>query len=71
MAEGRQRESWQHTSALMALVAQAMGGKQKPDDFNPFAEKHKPLPKMSMKDLKPLLMRTVKQRSPAATPNGQ
>jgi len=44
MAEGRAKENWQHTSALMALIANAHRDPKKgkafePDDFNPYSEK--------------------------------
>lgn len=40
MAEAKRKESWEHTSALMALVAGALTGKEcKPSDFNPYADK--------------------------------
>ena len=44
MAEGLGRERWAHTSAVMALIANAHRDPKKagvftPDDFNPFAER--------------------------------
>ena len=44
MAEGRAKEAWQHTSALMALLANIHRNPKKgrafePDDFNPYSEK--------------------------------
>lgn len=39
MSEAKKREDWEHTSALMALVASILssGQKYKPSDFNPYA----------------------------------
>ena len=44
MAEGRQRDSWSHTSAVLALVANTHRDPRRrsafrPQDFDPFAEK--------------------------------
>lgn len=44
MAEGRAKETWQHTSALMALIANAHRDPKKgkvfePDDFNPYVSR--------------------------------
>lgn len=41
MAEGRSRESWGHTSAILAMIHNAIPGMKKadmksPSDFNPF-----------------------------------
>ena len=46
MAEGRQRDSWSRTSAVLALTANCNRDPKKqraftPDDFNPFAVKAK------------------------------
>lgn len=47
MAEGRQRENWSHTSATLALLANAHRDPKRrapfrPQDFDPFAEKTPP-----------------------------
>jgi len=63
MAEGRQREQWNHTAQLLALVynthrdpkAQAL----KPADFHPLAGKQASLPKV--KDLSVLKTVFVKE----------
>ncbi len=44
MAEARGRDNWQHTSALLALLANIhrdpkRSGPFKPDDFNPYAQR--------------------------------
>ena len=43
MAESKQREAWNHTAAVMALLANIHRGKGRsaysPNDFNPFAPK--------------------------------
>jgi len=46
MAEGAQRERWQRTSCILALIANAnrdpkKGRRFKPADFNPFAPRRK------------------------------
>lgn len=44
MAEGHHKDMWQHTSSVMALIANVnrdpkKGRPFKPADFNPYAEK--------------------------------
>ena len=44
MAEGAQKERWQHTSCILSLIANAnrdpkKGRRFKPADFNPFARR--------------------------------
>ena len=42
MAEARQREMWNHTSSVMALLANAHRGKRatfSPEDFHPFSKR--------------------------------
>ena len=40
MSEAKRKEDWEHTSALMALVANPLSDKKhKPSDFNPYAQK--------------------------------
>ena len=56
MAEGRQRDSWSHTSAVLALVANTHRDPRRrsafrPQDFDPFAEKTPP-PKADVRILK-------------------
>ena len=47
MAEGRQEAAWGRTSAILAMLAEANRDKKKkptpfkPDDFNPFAGRHR------------------------------
>ena len=46
MAEGKSQDSWQHTSAILCLIANANRDPKKtrafkPSDFNPFSRKSK------------------------------
>jgi hypothetical protein len=53
MAEGRQRDQWNHTSHLLAMLYNAFRGKSArvlaPRDFHPFAP---PKPKVTLRQLK-------------------
>lgn len=56
MAEGRRKDAWSHTSALLALIANAHRDPKKskpfePDDFSPFANRRRCEPKLVTKDL--------------------
>ena len=56
MAEGRRKDAWSHTSALLALIANAHRDPKKskpfePDDFSPFASRKRCEPKLVTKDL--------------------
>lgn len=47
MAEAKQREAWNHTAALLALMVNLTRNPKKskpakPEDFNPFIKKAKP-----------------------------
>ncbi|MFA6805223.1 MAG: hypothetical protein WCR17_04530 [Candidatus Methanomethylophilaceae archaeon] len=55
MVTGRRKESWTHTSALIALIYNALSKEPKsPDDFNPYADgkEKEPIKKVKVKDLK-------------------
>lgn len=54
MVNGKRKEAWSHTSALIALVHNALSKEPKnPEDFNPYAEAEaEKLPKVKVKDLK-------------------
>jgi hypothetical protein len=57
MAEGRQREAWNHTAALMALLANCHRDPKRsrafrPDDFHPMAGPPRPPPQTDISVLK-------------------
>ncbi len=67
MAEARQREDWNHTSALMALVANVNRDPKKtktfrPGDFNPLAVASKEKCELRTSDLSILKRVFVKRR---------
>lgn len=56
MAEGRRKDAWAHTSALLALIANAHRDPKKtrpfePDDFHPYAKRASDGPKPVQADL--------------------
>lgn len=69
MAEAKQREAWNHTASLMALVVNLVrdprkGSPAKPEDFHPFAPKpRKPI--LKGKELS--VLRDVFVREPTIT----
>ena len=68
MAEARQQESWNHTSALMALAVNMMRDPRKskparPEDFNPFTPKE-PMPILKGKELRILKDVFVRNKKP-------
>ena len=62
MAEGRGREHWAHTSAMLALIANAHRNPKKqrpftPADFNPYGALERRKPTARTKDLS--ILKTV------------
>ena len=69
MADARQRESWSHTSAVLALVANVNRDAKKtrafrPSDFNPLAAASKGKCELRTKDLS-ILKRVFVERGKA------
>lgn len=55
MINAKRKEAWTHTSALIALVHNALSKEPKsPDDFNPYV-KPKEIRKIKVSDLKDIL----------------
>jgi hypothetical protein len=57
MAEAKSKDSWQHTSTLLALLANINRDPKKqkafaPDDFNPYKNEQKKKPILKGKDLR-------------------
>lgn len=68
MAESRQRENWNHTSQVLAMLYNVNRDPKrhralKPAEFHPFAKKRKQ-PRLSGKDLTVLRDVFVKQKTP-------
>lgn len=54
MVDGKQQTTWQHTSTVLAMIANVNRDPKKtatfkPDDFNPFAPKNAGTSKVSIK----------------------
>lgn len=57
MTHARQEAEWNRTAALMALTANMHSARRhSPDDFNPFARRHRSPVPASMKELRQQLM---------------
>ena len=68
MAEGRGRQSWAHTSAILALIANVNRDPKKtralrPSDFDPFAKRPAPIP-IDMDSLKAVFLEGRFPRTP-------
>lgn len=63
MAEGRQRDAWNHTAQLLAMIYNAHRGPKarpmRPAEFHPFGRPKRPAPRV--KDLSILRMVFVKE----------
>ncbi len=62
MAEGRRREAWDHTAAVMSLLANIhrdprKGKAFKPEDFHPLVDRSRPRKVTKMRDLKHLFVK--------------
>lgn len=61
MSEAKRKEDWEHTSSIMALMANVNSDKSwKPSDFNPYA-KHQMLKTDDLSILKNLGFKEVKK----------
>jgi hypothetical protein len=70
MYEGRAEDLWNHTSHILALIANVnrdpkKSSAVKPEDLNPYARRRRnrvDIPNVKMKDVKNLLMGLIEQR---------
>jgi hypothetical protein len=74
MAEGRSRQAWEHTSALLSMLANVNRNPKKrskpfsPAEFNPFGQRRRHTgPKLRMRDVKDMVIRTPKKKSATET----
>jgi len=62
MADARRRDEWQHTSAVLAMLANVHRNPKKkpqpftPADFNPLAERKQPVVKTGVRTLKTIFV---------------
>ena len=63
MAEGRSRQAWEHTSTLLAMLANVNRNPKKrskpfsPAEFNPFPQRgRRKAPKRRMRDVRDMVM---------------